>query len=432
MGVCIFPRRRDASGVDNSWTMAFRPLAIACSLALAGCGGGGSDVPSPEPEPNPPVLLPLRVYENPYAEVDWPNVARLKGQHHDHAGTREARISVYDDAGYDAMPIMDYSGVPSLDYTWKERRWPAESWLTATFLGSLKNIRFFFPAGEEVGDGHNHITTSFIEQYLEFAPASQTKEPWQYSTAQELLGMPSKFGGVACLAHPWNSVTDFDSFEGLACVEIFNAYGEAKRQLGDPNFTKFDANEVLVGNWDRVLSRGRRVIGIAVNDHFGPGAINSGVPHEFIDSGYVVVLAREATSAAYEDAFLKGAFFAVRDFEYPKEQGPQIQSIEVAGSKITIESDGSVRWITDGVEVAQGATLDIAALPRRSAYVRAEVTGPKNVVVYVQAFSLRPLGDVDGDFDVDEIDTLICGRVSRNEESNPVYVDACRAVQPVP
>jgi hypothetical protein len=58
-------------------------------------------------------------------------------------------------------------------------------------------------------------------------------------------------------------------------------------------------------------------------------------------------------------------------------------------------------------------------------YVRAEIRGTDGSVVFTQAFSVRPRGDVDGDYDVDADDGALCGQVASGMLRGRVYVDAC-------
>ncbi len=106
----------------------------------------------------------LRVYHNPYAEVDWQHDFRLKTQLHDHVGVSPDRIVAYDSAGYDVVSLMTYSGVASLSYSWHLRHWPPDAWLPSSVLGSLHNIKFFIPNGEEVG--YCHLTSALMTTYI--------------------------------------------------------------------------------------------------------------------------------------------------------------------------------------------------------------------------------------------------------------------------
>src|SRR5262245_3094507 len=59
----------------------------------------------------------LRLWRNPYGQVNWKSDVALLGQHHDHVGAEGKGLSDYDRAGYQVMSLMTYSGVPEYSYT---------------------------------------------------------------------------------------------------------------------------------------------------------------------------------------------------------------------------------------------------------------------------------------------------------------------------
>ncbi len=133
----------------------------------------------------------MRVSHNPYEEVDWSADHRLVTQFHDHVAADPERIRAYDNAGYDVVSLLDYSGVEMLDYAWRERIWPPSAWLAQPFLGSLESIKFFLPNAEEVG--YYHLTSPFLTEYIakwepkwEFwRPPSQQRPDRTYCSTQE-------------------------------------------------------------------------------------------------------------------------------------------------------------------------------------------------------------------------------------------------------
>jgi hypothetical protein len=165
---------------------------------------------------------------------------------------------------------------------------------------------------------------------------------------------------------------------------------------------------MLVTAWDRVLIANQRVLGIAVNDHFGPYAAPGIVSNRVRDSGKIVVLAKSATLAAYRSAFEAGSFLAVRDFGETKNRYPTVHSITVDNDYVFIETSHEVTWIADGNVVGNDPLLRYATLAGGIRYLRAEVYDSDASKVYTQAFTVRPVGDVDGDYDVDSADQAIC------------------------
>lgn len=399
------------------------PSLMVAALVLTSCLGGGDE----DAVPN----LPLRVYKNPYARVDWSSDLRIKAQLHDHHETIPFRIAAYDAAGYDVLTLSGYSGNRSLDYAWDRRRWPPEDWLPADFIAGLQNIDFFLPGAEEVGLTTWHVTSPFMESYIEGWSRSlgAPKQDNQYESLPELLSMIRQRGGVPCIAHPWGTLRDIEIVEPL-CVEVYSAFGEYRAALGRDG--GFDRNPqlLMLENWDSLLMRNQSVIGVAVNDHFGPYSIDSipGIPRRIWDSGMIQVLAPESTPQAFKDAFVSGAVLAIKDLGEVKGAFPEIRSISNGGDFLVIDTTDSVQWISNGAVVAEGARLEIAVVPRGARYVRAEVSNPEGSKVYTQAFHLRPVGDVDGDYDVDDVDIRICEEGMRGEKLLPLeQAEACMA-----
>jgi hypothetical protein len=247
----------------------------------------------------------------------------------------------------------------------------------------------------------------------------------QYASLKQLVAAVRSFGGLPCVAHPFNY--DYDELEGLLCVEMYNAYAEAARidMPGTWLHTR-DGNAMLLASWDRALERNHRVLGIAVNDHFGPARRGGRVPNEVIDSGKIIVLSKAVTPEAYRNALERGAFFAVRDTGKVKDQYPHVFHISVQETFASIESTGNVTWKTRGNTVTTGPVILYSDLPPDSRYVRAEIAGADGSVVYTQAFAVRPMRDVDGDYDVDGEDANVCKRLQNSTERDAVLEAACR------
>jgi hypothetical protein len=215
-------------------------------------------------------------------------------------------------------------------------------------------------------------------------------------------------------------------------MEIYSAYIAAKRFEGSAEYVKEDRNARLLANWDAVLSTGRRWVGVAVNDHYGPYSDPTSTDPSIRDSGKILVLARDATLTSYRDAFERGAFFAIRDNGLIKGGYPEINSISVGTDSITIDASGAteVRWISTGMEIGTGPTLLFASFPSRAVYVRAEILGDAHVI-YTQAFVLRHVDDIDGDGRLTSADETLCDDIaSERAMSTPEIDDACAAKVP--
>jgi hypothetical protein len=427
------PQRVERYDARPFWPL--RPLFVSSTLVArttlvclwiagaSGCSGG----PSADESGQGPQALPLRIYHNPYRDTNWAADQRLLAQHHDHPAIRLDRLRAYDEAGYDVVPLMDYSGAPSLPFALKTRLWPPESVLPADFLASLQHIRVFLPCAEEVGDAGNHMTSPFLTTYIESWDPARTpvKQPWQYQAAADMVGVVNSFGGLSIVAHPWTEGKPLQLGVSSFGVEIYSAYAEDRRRQGVGEFARRDHNEALLRYWDRVLELNPSVVGVAVNDHFGPLPDQPTEP-QVQDSGKIVVLVKEVSLAGYRAAFERGAILAVKDFGVPKRQYPLIEAISLERTSILIDTPDSVRWIANGVPLASGSLLEYARIPPGSRYVRAEISNADGSIVFTQAFALRPVGDSNDDGRVDELDRGVCDAVRAGTERNPDRIDACQ------
>lgn len=413
---------------------------VFLTFLLYGCAGGGGVRPVVY-DPTQP-----RVYHDPYRDVDWDNDYRLKAQHHDHPtdppettdlAVQEV-ILAYDAAGYDVISIMHYSGVASLDYAWKEKRWPSEDWLSQPFLNNLQNVKFFIPNAEESGFGNLHVTSPFLSTYIaKWQPNYYIeRQPWHYSTKQELIDLINSYGGMVFIAHPTEPYETYAALKNYAGIEIYSAYIRHRdRRAG----SEFDANAILLSNWDSMLLANQSVLGIAVNDHFGPNDPRSDA--DVKDSGKIVVLSQASTPAGYRDALETGSFLAVMDIGLIKDRYPVVHSITLEEAKIsidpqvlltidsqvllTIDTAEEVTWVANGNQVASGNSLRREQLPLDAVYVRAEVTNAEGSIVFTQAFTIRKAGDKDGDGDIDEEDDQVCTDVWSGSDIDRDHINAC-------
>jgi hypothetical protein len=376
-------------------------LALALSAGVTACGGGGdggtdggagaaSSTSAVAPFPG------FVVAYNPYAEVDFAQTPRLLAQHHDHAGVSQAKLLSYDEAGYNVLSLQDYSGNPRLAYAWTTRRWPPDKWLSKDFTARLRNLELFLPNAEEVGFSELHVTSTFMQKYIEVVPDGKTTaEPHQYKTLTELLDLVKSSGGIPCLAHPFEPLLDTNYWSKLSvpCLEIYSAFAEGSKEQGQPYYTAQDRNAIMRSNWDRLLRENPRTLGIAVNDHFGPDTPRFvKVSEESRDSGKLLVFAREVNLQSYEDAFRRGAFLAIVDRGKVKGNFPEIREIAVQDNNIYIDTDGEVNWFTNFGKVISGNVLMRGDLLHGTTYARAEISNAEGSVVYTQAFSINVHG----------------------------------------
>ncbi len=333
---------------------------------------------------------PFEVIRNPYAGVDW-SWPRWKVQLHDHPGVNPDEYRAYDNAGYHAVVLMQYSGVPSLPYAWTARHWPAENWLPASLLNSFQNIRTLIPAAEEVGGWH--VTSPFLTNWIGKWEASLAPAPraWEYTSTQGAVDKVREYGGFPILAHPWLD-DKLAVVERIAGEEIYSAFASYRQEEGvDTFFTNSDRNETLLRVWDARLKKNSRVIGVAVNDHFGPGSTEPNISPRTRDSGKTLVLAPALTLTTLRSAMEVGAIFAVRDRGVTKDHFPIIRSITVDQYGIHLVGDGNVRWIGDAGVIDTSHDLLFTRLPVGTTYVRAELADDDESVVYTQAFALSKM-----------------------------------------
>jgi hypothetical protein len=396
---------------------------ISC-LLVSCLDSGDDDGPVGQ---NPPG--PLRIYYDPYAQVDWVTDRPLLAQHHDHAGASAARLIAYDNAGYDVMSLMDYSGVPKLQSALKQRLWPASSFVAADVATNFRNIKLLIPNAEEVGIPTRHLTSPFLTDFIEYDEgASDSDGAPKYHSEEQAVELIRNRGGLPMLAHPWYSAAEILSGPEAFGMEIYSSYIAAKRAQGVAEFVNEDRNAKLLANWDAVLATGRWWVGIAVNDHYGPYAAPDATEPGIRDSGKILVYSHGEALDAYRDAFQRGAFFAIQDNGEVKGGFPRVNSVSVESGAVTIDAPAAVeiRWISNGQVIGQGSTLTYSSLPPRAVYLRAEIRGPTHVV-YTQPFVLRHVDDVTGDGRLTKDDETACEDLRLGLlASSPELVAACK------
>lgn len=399
---------------------------VLASCALISCLNDSGQPDDGLVRENPPG--PLRIYYDPYAEIDWTADKALLAQHHDHAGASISRLMAYDNAGYNVIPLMDYSGVPNMQGALRQRLWPISSYVSPETIARFKNIKLLFPSAEEVGIPQRHLTSPFMTDFIEYYEGSaDTSADPKYRTERDAVDLIRGRDGLPMLAHPWYSATEVLAGPDVFGMEIYSAYIAAKRAEGVPEFVTEDRNAGLLSNWDAALSTGRWWVGIAVNDHYGPYAPADATELAIRDSGKILVYAHEEALESYRDAFERGAFFAIQDNGVIKGGYPKIQSVVVGSSSVTIDAPDAtdIRWIVSGDVIGTGPTLQYAVLPSRSVYLRAEILGETHVV-YTQPFILRHVEDMDGDGRLSRDDETICEDLTKGlVASTPELVAAC-------
>jgi hypothetical protein len=182
--------------------------------------------------------------------------------------------------------------------------------------------------------------------------------------------------GLAILNHPnfWNSVTPDDllALPNLTHLEIFN---------GHP-LTYSEGTELLPPveeSWDRLLTSGQRVFGVAVDDahdyrESGPGLRNPG-------RGWVWVAAGEKTVEAVMRALRTGRFYC--------STGPRLRTVAVEDGCLLVEGEsvGVIEFISGGEVVAVWEAEGARQPTPSGGYVRARFRDGSGVAWTQPAFA---------------------------------------------
>jgi hypothetical protein len=114
------------------------------------------------------------------------------------------------------------------------------------------------------------------------------------------------------------------------------------------------------------------------------------------------------------------------DIGVVKDRYPGIDGIDITATSITITTSDSVVWIANGVRLPFLHTLPFYGLPHGTVVVRAEVINPEGSTGFAQPFSIRPVGDLDGDGRVDVGEQAICLGVAEGQDADPDHRAGCR------
>lgn len=203
-------------------------------------------------------------------------------------------------------------------------------------------------------------------------------------TIQKNVDAIRQAGGMPSLNHPnfhWAIRPDeLRQITGLKLIEVYNGHPTVNN-WGGGGFASLDEA------WDAVLTAGRQVYGVAVDDahHFktlGPQYSNPG-------RGWVMVRARELTTRSVLDALERGDFYA--------STGVELESVERFddGLRIKITEPRHIRFTTEFIG-ADGKllsrTFDNPAeyrLKPGEAYVRARVSDSNGWRAWVQPVFAR-------------------------------------------
>jgi len=129
---------------------------------------------------------------------------------------------------------------------------------------------------------------------------------------QPAIRMLAQAGAFVFLAHPyWSGLTcaDLMSIDGYHAIEVYNTVCDVMIARGQS-----------MVHWDDLLTRGRAVGGVAVDDcHHG---------YDDLHQGWLMVKAPELTRAAMVEALRAGAYYA--------SSGPTIESVRADHGRVEV------------------------------------------------------------------------------------------------
>jgi hypothetical protein len=218
----------------------------------------------------------------------------LKGNLHTHTtnsdgdDTPEHVAEWYHEHGYDWLCLSDHDHITILEGSAAEMaKWP------------------LLVRGEEVtsrdSSGPVHVNGYGVTELVRASSSTDIVTAMRENVEGILAA-----GGMASINHP-NYRWSFDSgammqVEGYQFMEIFNGHPVSHNDGGG-------GSSSTLGIWDSLLSKGRRVWGIAVDDahnyvdEFGPNLANPG-------RGWVQVKAKSLSQQDIFDAMAEGDFYA--------------------------------------------------------------------------------------------------------------------------
>ncbi|MDR1464619.1 MAG: PHP domain-containing protein [Oscillospiraceae bacterium] len=365
---------------------------------------------------------------NPYAAVNWDAWKGYKTQLHCHTNVSDGEVPLNEQVeehyrlGYDALCITDHM---SLGVPWNQIP------KTVPFMRLVKYSRTqmlpIAPLTDErrqemlTGVGRDGQPMLEVTQGVELngaVPSNSHLQGWFCDYGQGKIGVDGDYetpvkgvqaaGGLSSLNHigdtskadvsddPLNFYQENPKWANkLSNIFIqYSALIGMDINSGEDTHTKYDSilyDQIL----QKVIPYGRTPWAFTYSDAHSPGQF---------DRAFTVHMMPELNLTALRKSMETGAFFSVARYarlEVDEDfvgQGavPKVTRITVseADAKITIDAQyaDTIVWISDGKEIARGATLDIAANDAKiGCYVRAYLTGSGGIL-YVQPFTVLRAG----------------------------------------
>ena len=293
-----------------------------------------------------------------------------KGNIHTHTtmsdgdATPEVAVRWYGDHGYDFLVLSDHNHLTLVEHAESDSRAPLMI-PGEEVSASLQRPGSRYPVPI-------HIIAIGIDRVVEPIIAGDI-----VSTLQANIDAIAEAGGVSSIAHP-NYRWAFDHREitavaGAACMEIFTPESNVD---GGPG--RYSMEQI----WDNVLTAGRPIWGVAVDDthdyfDFGTGKFNPG-------KGWIVVRAAELTRDAIVGGIERGDFYA--------STGIELEELEIDEEGMSLRVNPYQDWeyvITftgrGGTTFSQTAGAEAAYRFRgNEGYIRATVTCTNPVKAWTQ------------------------------------------------
>ncbi|MDO5018411.1 MAG: cell wall-binding repeat-containing protein [Lagierella massiliensis] len=342
---------------------------------------------------------------NPYSDVNWAKMKQYKANFHSHTTESDGgnepveMIEEHYKQGYDVVAMSDHNFVSTTidrtdttkQYVTPERRAEMEKGVDREGRGIL------FTKNSIEQSRHDHVNTFWADY----------NNPKEGYSMEESIKKAQELGGISHINHPGRytggvynlddgSYGEMVSGTPETISKYMNLFNKYSSLVGMEIINKKDgdsfSDRIL---WDNLLSVSmpeRPIWGFSNDDN-----------HSIAATGfsYNMLIMPENNTKEVRHAMEDGNFYAVakvskrelgRDF---KAEGntPSITNVAVDQDKLTITIDtkdaDKVVWIADGVEIAEGNTLNINDHEGKIFnYVRANVIG-KGGIAFTQPFGIR-------------------------------------------
>ena len=301
-----------------------------------------------------------------------------KGNTHTHTinsggdSTPDEVAKWYRENGYAFVVITDHEMITNVDS-----------------LNALFGVagQFLVIQGEEVSSNFANAAGKVYVHVNSLNPRETAKPVHGASardTLQKDLDAIHSAGGLAQINHPnfmWQlNALDIAAVKGARLLEIMNMHPLVNSIGAGPDFPS--AEDL----WDRVLSRGVTIWGVASDDTHELKAHDSGVAEGRPGKGWIVVHAEHLTAAEIMQAIDNGDFYA--------STGVALKDYKVVGGQITIEMQDRndymtryrTRFIGKGGIVLQDdtATPAIYVIKGNEGYVRARISDSNGNMAWTQ------------------------------------------------